>query len=284
MTEIPRVDEIAGRFVELQEQVRAVETAAGRAEGSVQIELAAKYQASERVLAALRAGGVLLGHNIIQQLEASETALAGANAPAHRTHVIGHVQKNKAAKALRYSQCIETVDSFKLAARLDRLWGERLWGERVGSERVGAQGRAQGGAQGRAQADGSQADGSQADGSQADRERQPFDIMIQVNASGAESQYGRDPEQVLELTGRIAELPNLRIAGLMTIGAHTDSISEIARSFQVVRELRDKLQAAGIGSATELSMGMTHDMDIAIAEGSTIIRVGTAVFGPRPQA
>lgn len=271
MTEIPRVDEIAGRFVELQEQVRAVETAAGRAEGSVQIELAAKYQASERVLAALRAGGVLLGHNIIQQLEASETALAGANAPAHRTHVIGHVQKNKAAKALRYSQCIETVDSFKLAARLDRLWGERLWGERVGSERVGTQG-------------GAQADGSQADGSQADRERRPFDIMIQVNASGAESQYGRDPEQVLELTGRIAELPNLRIAGLMTIGAHTDSVSEIARSFQVVRELRDKLQAAGIGSATELSMGMTHDMDIAIAEGSTIIRVGTAVFGPRPQA
>ncbi len=266
MTEIPRIDEIAGRFVELQEQVRAVEAAAGRAEGSVQIELAAKYQAPERVLAALQAGSALLGHNIIQQLEASETALAGANAPAHRTHVIGHVQKNKAAKALRYSQCIETIDSFKLAARLDRLWGERLWGERVGSERVGTQG------------------GARADGSRADRERQPFDFMIQVNASGAESQYGRDPEQVLELTGRIAELPNLRIAGLMTIGAHTDSVSEIARSFQVVRELRDKLQAAGIGSATELSMGMTHDMDIAIAEGSTIIRVGTAVFGPRPQA
>ncbi len=281
MTEIPRVDEIAGRFVELQEQVRAVETAAGRAEGSVQIELAANYQASERVLAALRAGGVLLGHNIIQQLEASETALAAANAPAHRTHVIGHVQKNKAAKALRYSQCIETVDSFKLAARLDRLWGERLWDEGVGSERVGAQGRAQGGAQGRAQADGSQADGSQADGSEKPTaSASPSTSGSRVNASGAESQYGRDPEQVLELTGRIAELPNLRIAGLMTIGAHTDSISEIARSFQVVRELRDKLQAAGIGSATELSMGMTHDMDIAIAEGSTIIRVGTAVFGP----
>lgn len=276
MTEIPRIDEIAGRFVELQEQVRAVEAAAGRAEGSVQIELAAKYQAPERVLAALQAGSALLGHNIIQQLEASETALAGANAPAHRTHVIGHVQKNKAAKALRYSQCIETIDSFKLAARLDRLWGERLWGERVGSERVGTQGRAQ--------ADGSRADGSRADGSQADRERQPFDIMIQVNSSGAESQYGRDPEQVLELAGRIVELPNLRISGLMTIGAHTDSVSEIARSFQVARELRDELQAAGIGSATELSMGMTHDMDIAITEGSTIIRVGTAVFGPRPQA
>ena len=158
--------------------------------------------------------------------------------------MIGHVQNNKAAKALRYSQCIETVDSLKLATRLDRLRGEHIqpWGE-----------------------------------------QQPFDIMIQVNSSGAQSQYGRNPEQVLDLAGRIAELPHLRIIGLMTIGAHTDETSEIARSFQIVRELRDELQASGIASATELSMGMTHDMDIAIAEGSTIVRVGTAVFGPRPQ-
>lgn len=244
MSEIPSVEEIAGRFARLQEQVRGAEAAAGRLQESVQIELAAKYQAPERVLAALQAGGTLLGHNIIQQLEASETALAAAAAPAHRTHVIGHVQNNKAAKALRYSQCIETVDSLKLATRLDRLRGEHIqpWGE-----------------------------------------QQPFDIMIQVNSSGAQSQYGRNPEQVLDLAGRIAKLPHLRIIGLMTIGAHTDETSEIARSFQIVRELRDELQASGIASATELSMGMTHDMDIAIAEGSTIVRVGTAVFGPRPQ-
>ncbi len=67
----------------------------------------------------------------------------------------------------------------------------------------------------------------------------------------------------------------------MTIGAHTEDTAGIAHSFQIVRTLRDSLIAAGIASATELSMGMTHDMDIAIAEGSTIIRVGTAVFGPR---
>lgn len=261
MSEIPGVDEIAGRYARLQEQVRGAEAAAGRTEGSVQVELAAKYQAPERVLAALQAGGTLLGHNIIQQLEASETALAAASSPAHRTHVIGHVQKNKAAKALRYSQCIETVDSFKLAARLDRLWGEQI---------------------GQNSVPGNLTD-SGLGGSGSKTTSQPFDIMIQVNSSGAQSQYGRDPEQVLGLAGRIAELPNLRIIGLMTIGAHTDNISEIARSFQIVRELLDELQGAGIASATELSMGMTHDMGIAIAEGSTIIRVGTAVFGSRPQ-
>ena len=85
MSEIPSVEEIAGRFARLQEQVRGAEAAAGRSQESVQIELAAKYQAPERVLAALQAGSTLLGHNIIQQLEASETALAAAAAPAHRT-------------------------------------------------------------------------------------------------------------------------------------------------------------------------------------------------------
>ncbi|MBR5950760.1 MAG: alanine racemase, partial [Actinomycetaceae bacterium] len=74
---------------------------------------------------------------------------------------------------------------------------------------------------------------------------------------------------------------HLHIVGLMTIGAHTANVREIARSFERTRSLREELHSAGIASATELSMGMTGDMEIAIAEGSTIIRVGTAVFGPR---
>ncbi len=292
MSEIPSVDEIAGRFARLQEQVRGVEAAAGRTEGSVQIELAAKYQAPERVLAALQAGGTLLGHNIIQQLEASETALAAASPPPHRTHVIGHVQKNKAAKALRYSQCIETVDSFKLAARLDRLWGLQIGQNSVpgnladsGLGGIGSFNGLQGAHRAVYGTDvaGEATEETNFSESGSKTTAQPFDVMIQVNSSGAQSQYGRDPEQVLDLANRIAELPNLRIIGLMTIGAHTDNVSEIARSFQVVRELLDELQGAGITSATELSMGMTHDMDIAIAEGSTIIRVGTAIFGPRPR-
>ena len=87
----------------------------------------------------------------------------------------------------------------------------------------------------------------------------------------------------MDFAGKITSLENVRLTGLMTIGAHTADAAAIGKSFQIVRELRDEIQAAGIASATELSMGMTHDMDIAIAEGSTIIRVGTAVFGPRPQ-
>lgn len=237
MTAVPDLAEIGERYQALCETVRACEARTGRESGSVRIELAAKYQSSERVLAALNAGAELIGHNLIQQLVAGEEALSQMGAPAHRTHVIGHVQKNKAGKALTYADCIETVDSLELAQRLNRLAGEKS---------------------------------------------KPLDIFLQVNSSGAQSQFGIKPEQMLDLAGQIAELQHLRITGLMTIGAHSEEAREISRSFEHTRYLRDDLQTAGIASATELSMGMTGDMEIAIAEGSTIIRVGTAVFGPRP--
>lgn len=236
MTAVPDLAEIGERYRALCETVRNAEERAGRDSGSVRVELAAKYQSPQRVLAALQAGAELIGHNLIQQLTASEESLREMGAPAHRTHVIGHVQKNKAGKALAYADCIETVDSLELAERLNRLASER---------------------------------------------ETPFDIFLQVNSSGAQSQFGIAPEKVLDLAGTIAELESLRIVGLMTIGAHSEDTRKIARSFEVVRLLRDDLHAAGIASATELSMGMTGDMEIAIAEGSTIIRVGTAVFGAR---
>lgn len=272
MTAIPDLPEIRERYLALREAVAAAEERAGRVPGSVAIELAAKYQTPERVAAALEAGATLLGHNIIQQLTASESALAemarpetarsemaqseltpakrataGGGTLRHRTHVIGHVQSNKAAKAIAFAQCIETLDSFELAGRLNRLQGGRR--EAAGTADPG-----------------------------------PFDVFLQINSSGAPRQFGVAPEAAPELAGRIAKLENLRLAGLMTIGAHTADVREIARSFQVVRELRDSLVAAGLRSVADLSMGMTGDMEIAIAEGSTIVRVGTAVFGPRPRA
>ncbi len=246
MTEIiPGLEEIAARYHTLEERVREAEVKAGRESESVSIELAVKYQSLARVRAALDAGAQLLGHNLIHQLEEGESGLHTLTSTppcTHRTHVIGHVQSNKAGKALAWAQCIETVDTLKLAERLNRLQGERI-----------ARGEA----------------------------TDPFDIMVQVNSSGAPSQYGVDPALAEELVGAIAALPHLRPIGLMTIGAHTENVGTIAHSFSVVRELRESLRRAGYDSLVELSMGMTHDLDIAIAEGSTIIRVGTAVFGPR---
>ena len=245
----PDVSEIAGRWESLRDKVAAAASRAGREENAVSILLAAKFQEPERVAAALRAGGSLIGHNYIQQLEEGERALTELGAPFHRVHVIGHVQANKAGKAIRAADCIETVDSPKLAARLDRLQGERI-------------------SAGELRKDGSPLG--------------PFDVMIQVNSAGSESQHGVDPCGVVDLAGAVAELPNLRLVGLMLIGANTDDVAAVAASHARVRELRDAVQAAGVASCTELSMGMTGDMEIAIAEGSTEVRIGTAVFGPRP--
>ena len=199
--------------------------------------------------AALRAGASRIGHNYIQQLTQSESELRSSGAPSHRVHVIGHVQANKAGKALRAADCVETVDSFELASRLNRIQEGRIssgecdrWGDPVGR----------------------------------------FDVMIQVNSAGSESQYGAPPEAVVDLAGEIAELPNLRLTGLMLIGANTDDVTAVAASHARVRELCDAIRAAGVSSCTELSMGMTNDMEIAVKEGSTQVRVGTAVFGPRP--
>ena len=245
----PDASEIAGRWERLRDKVAAAASRAGRDENAVSILLAAKFQEPERVVAALRAGGGLIGHNYIQQLEEGERALSELGAPFHRVHVIGHVQANKAGKAIRAADCIETLDSLKLAARLDRLQGERISAGELGKE-----------------------------GSPLG----PFDVMIQVNSAGSESQHGADPSVVVDLAGAVAELPNLRLVGLMLIGANTDDVAAVAASHARVRELRDAVQAAGVVSCTELSMGMTGDMEIAIAEGSTEVRVGTAVFGPRP--
>ena len=245
----PDASEIAGRWERLRDKVAAAASHAGRDENAVSILLAAKFQEPERVVAALRAGGGLIGHNYIQQLEEGERALSELGAPFHRVHVIGHVQANKAGKAIRAADCIETLDSLKLAARLDRLQGERISAGELGK-----------------------------DGSPLG----PFDVMIQVNSAGSESQHGVDPCGVVDLAGAVAELPNLRLVGLMLIGANTDDVAAVAASHARVRELRDAVQAAGVASCTELSMGMTGDMEIAIAEGSTEVRVGTAVFGPRP--
>lgn len=234
--------EIPGRIARVVEALREAETKAGRSMGETRLQLAVKYQPVEKIRAALDYGARFMGHNIIQQLEDIEPQLRDVQP--HWTHVIGHVQSNKAGKALAFANCIETLDSLKLARRLDRLQGERI-------------------AAGEASA--------------------PFEVHLQVNSSGADSQFGLEPGRAKELAYQVSELGNLKIGGLMTIGAHTDDVSEIAASFACTRDLRDSL-AADIPTCTELSMGMTHDLEIAVAEGSTIVRVGTAVFGPRPAA
>lgn len=109
-------------------------------------------------------------------------------------------------------------------------------------------------------------------------------VLLEVNESGETSKSGCDPALALDIARRIGAMGGVELQGLMTIGAHVDDERVIRAGFAHLRRLREQILASGdpgTGHCLELSMGMTQDMELAIAEGSTIVRVGTAIFGER---
>ncbi|MCI7690066.1 MAG: YggS family pyridoxal phosphate-dependent enzyme [Trueperella pyogenes] len=233
---------ISTNIAAVRERISRAEVAAGRPPGSVTLQLAAKFQPVSRLLEAVACGATVFGHNLVPQLLDSAQGLHDAGVSATHT-VIGPVQSNKLRSAMDHADRIDTVDSLKNAQRIVRRQEARI--------RAGL-----------------------ASG--------PYPILLQVNSSGAQTQSGCAPEELLDIAGQIAELDLVRIDGLMTIGAHTDDEAAIRESFALTRKLSESMRKiAGLAEARELSMGMTNDLEIAVAEGSTLVRVGTAVFGPR---
>jgi len=119
------------------------------------------------------------------------------------------------------------------------------------------------------------------------REGRTLDVMVQVNVSGEESKAGVGPDDAAHLARQVAALEGLRLVGFMTIGANSPDTALVRAGFARLREIRDDVLASGApgtSEARELSMGMSGDLEAAIAEGATIVRVGTAVFGARPAA
>lgn len=208
----------------------------------VDLMLAAKHQPLERLAEAYNAGGTLMGHNLIDQLATSTEGLHNAGF-FPITSVIGHVQSNKLSVAMQWADRIDTVDSLKTAQRINRRQEARLaCGEVTGL----------------------------------------YPILLQINSSGASTQFGCSPDSFVELARAISALPSIHIAGVMTIGAQgTDT--DIRSSFVLTRRLAEEMRnLPGLADADVLSMGMSSDMRIAIEEGSTVVRVGTAIFGARP--
>ena len=108
----------------------------------------------------------------------------------------------------------------------------------------------------------------------------PLNICLQINTSQESSKSGIDPEQLETLAEAVKRLPNLNLRGLMTIPAASDDIDQQRRPFRLLKQLFDQLNKKGYGLDT-LSMGMSNDLEAAIMEGATIVRVGTAIFGTR---
>jgi pyridoxal phosphate enzyme (YggS family) len=110
-----------------------------------------------------------------------------------------------------------------------------------------------------------------------------LNVLIEVNVSGEESKNGMEPDAAMELVRQVSLLPNISVHGLMTMPPYSDNPENSRPYFQALRKLRDEISAAAIPNIRmdELSMGMTDDFEVAIEEGTTIIRVGRAIFGKR---
>jgi len=108
----------------------------------------------------------------------------------------------------------------------------------------------------------------------------PLKVCLQINISGEISKAGFRLEQAQEAAALVRDLPGLELCGLMAIPARSETLQQQRQPFRLLRELRDRLVTADIPLAT-LSMGMTDDLEAAVAEGATMVRVGTAIFGPR---
>lgn len=114
-------------------------------------------------------------------------------------------------------------------------------------------------------------------------EKKEIDVLIQVNTSNEESKFGVAPEGAIELTKQVSMLPNIHIKGLMTIGLFSAEEEKVRVCFKLLKSLQQQIVALNLPGVEmrELSMGMSHDLEFAIEEGSTMVRVGTAIFGKR---
>jgi len=115
-------------------------------------------------------------------------------------------------------------------------------------------------------------------------EHKTMEVLIQVNTSSEESKFGVSPGDAIELVKQVARLEKLKIKGLMTIGLFSADAKKVRQCFRLLKDIQQQIITSNIANAEmkELSMGMSGDLEAAIAEGATIVRIGTAIFGQRP--
>ena len=232
---------IAESVKEIRERIAAAAQRAGRHPGEITLMAVSKTFATERIREAYAAGLRVFGENRVQEFAAKAgplTELRGAE-----WHMIGHLQTNKAARATELFSTVDSLDSLRLAEKLND--SARQIGKKLGA-------------------------------------------LIEVNVGGEAAKSGIRPESpdLEELLQAAASLNHLEIHGLMTVPPFFDDPQRARPYFRKLRELRDRIRArnlTGVGLDI-LSMGMSHDFEVAIEEGSTCVRVGTAIFGERQKA
>ena len=224
---LPAAKTLAERLAAVRARILAAAERARRVPAGITLLAVTKVFPAAVIGEAYALGLREFGENYVQEFAAKAPAvrnLAGA-----RFHFIGHLQSNKAALAAELFDCIQTVDSPKLARRLEAA-GRQL------------------------------------------------EVMLEVKLSAESAKSGADPAALPELIAAVRECPHLALSGLMTMPPWSDDPEAARPHFRRLRELAQRHGLSG------LSMGMSHDLEAAIEEGATCVRVGTALFGARRKA
>jgi PLP dependent protein len=195
-----------------------------------------KFVPLELIQEAINAGIVNIAENRVQEAEAKFPSLMAKN-PHIKSHIIGHLQTNKAKDAVKVCSLIQSVDSLKLAQEIEK---------------------------------------------QASKNSRPVDILVQFNTAREEQKFGAGPVDAEALIESISRLEFVRIKGLMCMAPFTEDAGIIRKTFSDLRDIKDSLKTRFAGHPHVdmgiLSMGMSSDYKIAIEEGSTMVRVGSAIF------
>jgi len=229
-------DELAARLAQVRTRIEAAAKKCGSLPHQVKLIAISKTQPASVVKRLIEFGAVDVGENRVQEAEEKIREIGGDKA---RWHLVGHLQANKARRAVTLFDVIHSLDSLDLARRLDRLCVQER------------------------------------------REKLP--LLIQVDLGHEETKTGVDESELTHLVDELRALGRLELIGLMTLPPFFDDPEQSRSFFRRLRELRDELAAheAFAGRKGELSMGMTHDFEVAIEEGATMVRIGTAIFGER---
>ena len=222
----------------LQEKISHAAKRSGRSPSEVALMAVTKTHPPDRIREAYESGLRLFGENRVQEFSAKAATLA--DLVGAEWHMIGHLQTNKAAKAAELFSAVDTVDSVKLAEKLDAA---------------------------------------------ARPLNKHLQVLIEVNVGGeaAKSGVNLDSPELEDLLKAAPRLEALNFLGLMTVPPFTEDPEGARPYFRKLRTLRDQIASRKLPAITLeiLSMGMSHDFAVAIEEGSTCIRIGTAIFGER---
>ncbi|MFU8787485.1 MAG: YggS family pyridoxal phosphate-dependent enzyme [Methylobacter sp.] len=224
------MNSIAQRLKYIHAQICAAERAYSRQPGSVLLLAVSKTKPAEDIAAAYQAGQRHFGENYLQEALKKQQELGSYDIS---WHFIGPIQSNKTKALATHFAWVHSVDSLKIAQRLNAQRPAHL---------------------------------------------SPLNICLQVNISEETSKSGISLDELAQLCEQIAKLPNLKLRGVMAIPAPQDDFEQQRQPYKKLYQAVAKLGQAGLDT---FSFGMTGDLDAAIAEGSTIVRIGTALFGGR---